>query len=187
MGDIRVGAYGWKHKNWQDSFYPDDLPEEWQLTYYANEFLCVLVPAHYLLADDCDIEQWLDDVPDIFRFYVEWPDDEVGDDLLLNQLPLFGDQLSGILIKKCRQLATKIPLYCWTKCEAQQQLWQPGNQGKSGIAVITTGDNNLRTQRQWLQEFQEHTTDYVNAIFIMDEVEIKQLNEFKALVELMGL
>ena len=185
MDNLRVGAYGWKHENWLDSFYPEDLPGDWQLTYYANEFSCVLMPAHYLLADDCDIEQWLDDVPDTFKFYVEWPDSDVDDDLLLNQLLMFGDQLSGILIKRSRQLATKIPVYCWSGCKMQQQLWQPDNQGQSGVAAIAIDGHDLKTQKHWLQKFQKDTINELKAVFLMDEnLDIKQLNEFKILVEL---
>jgi len=39
---IRVGVFGWEHEHWIGTFYPDDLPEDWRLSYYANEFSVVL-------------------------------------------------------------------------------------------------------------------------------------------------
>jgi hypothetical protein len=70
--DIRLGAYGWRHKHWLNTFYPEDLPEDWQLTYYANEFNTVLVPADYWRVNEPpDCEHWLDSVHDDFRFFVE--------------------------------------------------------------------------------------------------------------------
>jgi hypothetical protein len=41
---LLVGAYGWQHSNWVSDFYPEDMPEEWQLDFYANYFRTVLVP-----------------------------------------------------------------------------------------------------------------------------------------------
>ena len=40
---LRLGARGWRHAHWENDFYPDDLPPDWQLAYYANEFSTVLV------------------------------------------------------------------------------------------------------------------------------------------------
>ena len=48
---INPGAYGWRHKHWLESFYPEDLPvngsEDWRLSYYSNEFNTVMVPCDY--------------------------------------------------------------------------------------------------------------------------------------------
>ena len=41
--NITVGSYGWRHPHWRGSFYPEDLPEDWQLSYYSNEFSVVMV------------------------------------------------------------------------------------------------------------------------------------------------
>ena len=48
---ILMGAADWHHQEWgNDIFYPDDLPEDWYLSFYANEFPVALVKN----------EQWLD-------------------------------------------------------------------------------------------------------------------------------
>ena len=48
---MNLGAYGWRHKHWSNTFYPEDLPvdadDDWRLAYYSNEFNAVLVPADY--------------------------------------------------------------------------------------------------------------------------------------------
>ncbi|MCW8889714.1 MAG: hypothetical protein OQL20_03530 [Sedimenticola sp.] len=70
--DIEVGAVGWEHADWQSTFYPDDLPGEWQLSYYANEFSVVQIPAaRWLSADDDALIQWHDDVHEAFRFIID--------------------------------------------------------------------------------------------------------------------
>jgi len=69
---INIAAYGWSHKHWLSSYYPDDLPEDWQLSFYSNEFNAVMVPSVYWTDSSIvDCEQWSDDVHDDFRFYVQ--------------------------------------------------------------------------------------------------------------------
>jgi len=41
---LRIGTCGWQHRRWLGTFYPDDLPEAWQLDYFSNVFGVVLVP-----------------------------------------------------------------------------------------------------------------------------------------------
>ncbi|QKT02903.1 hypothetical protein HUS23_03305 [Ectothiorhodospiraceae bacterium 2226] len=38
------GAWDWRHASWQGRYYPDDLPQDWRLAYYANDFACLGVP-----------------------------------------------------------------------------------------------------------------------------------------------
>ena len=70
QASLRVGACSWRHSHWQGEFYPADLPAEWQLSYYANEFNCVLVPFAEC-PSIAEAENWLDDVSEDFQFYLE--------------------------------------------------------------------------------------------------------------------
>ncbi len=72
--ELFVGAVGWDHDAWAGTFFPDDLPADWRLTYYANEYPLVLVPA--ALWQGASPEQaaaWADDVADAFRFFLDAP------------------------------------------------------------------------------------------------------------------
>ena len=71
---IRIGTHGWEHVKWQGRFYPDDLPAQWRLGFYANELTAAVVPAADWLPLDAETAAaWLDDTPERFRFYLEWP------------------------------------------------------------------------------------------------------------------
>lgn len=35
---LLIGSLGWQHEAWQGDYYPEDLPCEWRLGYYSNEF-----------------------------------------------------------------------------------------------------------------------------------------------------
>jgi len=71
---IKVAAVGWEHPGWCDRFYPDDLPPEWRLTYYGNEFRQVLVPADRWQRGEAPWIQWQEDVDPSFRFIFEVSD-----------------------------------------------------------------------------------------------------------------
>lgn len=73
---IQIAALGWEHSGWWNGFYPDDLPEEWRLTYFANEFHAVVVPAYrWCAVDDATLRQWVGDVDSRFQFFWEIPPD----------------------------------------------------------------------------------------------------------------
>lgn len=112
--NIQLGAYGWMHAQWNDVFYPEDLPLDWQLSYYSNEFNTVLVPASYWAKErgvnnqksgqktdqtfTCD--DWLDSVHDKFQFYVEcsaamFDDDSMPD--FKKSLHVLQPQLAGLV------------------------------------------------------------------------------------------
>lgn len=69
---IAVGSRGWDHDHWAGSYYPHDLPPEWRLGYYANEFRGVLLPAPALAAAGAQtLTGWLDDMPEGFALWLE--------------------------------------------------------------------------------------------------------------------
>lgn len=71
---LSLAAHGWEHQSWVGAFYPADLPDEWRLAYFANEFHAVVIPAGRLDAvAAADVDVWRGEVPPGFRFLVELP------------------------------------------------------------------------------------------------------------------
>jgi len=59
---IALGAWDWRHTEWNGRFYADDLPEEWRLTFYSNEFDAVgLYAAGWMTTPISEMEQWVED------------------------------------------------------------------------------------------------------------------------------
>lgn len=189
---LRLAARGWRHENWNDIFYPQDLPEDWQLGYYANEFPAVLVPAsEWQAGTGFAIEDWQDDVSEHFRFYIEWPFDSMDNkerSLFLQQCQQLGELLGGIILQQDDELQTELAVYySHSSAEISQQLWQPQHQGQSGVALLELSDQDMRTQRQWLEDFAA-STDKLHCVVINDDpVDIESLRNFKTLIELLGL
>jgi hypothetical protein len=72
--EILMGACGWDHAVWQQEYYPPDLPAEWRLAYYGNEFPVVMIPAHEGISDAVDIERWIEDTDEAPAFIAEIPE-----------------------------------------------------------------------------------------------------------------
>ena len=70
---VLIGAHGWQHKGWFGSFYPEDLPKEWELGYYGNEFQLVIVPAGYWAVEADIFDEWLEESDESLQMICEWP------------------------------------------------------------------------------------------------------------------
>ena len=108
---VLIGACGWKHSSWVDNFYDEDLPEDWQLGFYANEFPIVCVPSSDWIQVN-DISEWLDDISDSFRFIMEIPENILMDDAAysgaLTKIKSLGEACLGIVLPLNQNLCSDI-------------------------------------------------------------------------------
>jgi hypothetical protein len=95
-----LGARGWEHAGWSGSYYPPDLPPEWRLAYYANEFRTVLVPAERLAcAAPAELAAWRGAVREEFRFFLELTVSLLGGDALLERIGALEGRLGGLVLR----------------------------------------------------------------------------------------
>lgn len=74
MPRIALGAWDWQHPAWEGRFYAEDLPREWYLTFYSNEFDAVGLPAGaWVNAELAELTQWVEDTHTNFRFHLVMP------------------------------------------------------------------------------------------------------------------
>jgi len=99
---VLIGACDWNHPAWLNDFYSEDLPEEWQLGFYSNEFPVVYVSAARWINND-ELPEWNDEVSDTFRFILEIPYDILNDESrftsALEQAKNLGDFCLGFVFK----------------------------------------------------------------------------------------
>ena len=101
---IALGAWDWRHAAWNGRFYAEDLPPEWYLTFYSNEFDAVgLSAAGWMNPPLWELEQWLEDTHVGFRFHLVMPsmvlkgDEDVFGDIA-TRLSLLQPRLGSILL-----------------------------------------------------------------------------------------
>lgn len=69
---ILIGTSGWSYDHWRGNFYPEELPHEQWLKYYAKHFLSVEInSSFYHLPEKKTLQHWQQTVPDDFIFCVK--------------------------------------------------------------------------------------------------------------------
>jgi len=74
MATYWIGTSGYSHKGWQGSFYPEELPEQGQLRYYAERLATVeLNYTFYRMPSVRMLHGWAKETPDRFTFSLKVP------------------------------------------------------------------------------------------------------------------
>jgi len=69
---VRAGTSGFSYNEWRGSFYPEDLPKDGMLSYYAERFGTVEINnTWYRMPSESVLEQWAEEVPASFRFVLK--------------------------------------------------------------------------------------------------------------------
>ncbi len=105
---LHIGSFGWQYKSWQESFYPEDLPEDWQFAYYANEYSVLMIPWELLQNDVELLKQGVEDSDEKCRLIFEFPVENINlklkneliDSLheFLNRISFTGSRLMGVVL-----------------------------------------------------------------------------------------
>ncbi len=102
-GHLVVAARGWLHPAWRGRYYPEDLPEDWRLAYFSNEFRAVVVPRELWPAvDAAEIERWVEDTHEEFQFFLEVADLRCGWADFAARLAPLARQIGGVLLRPLR-------------------------------------------------------------------------------------
>jgi len=115
---IRIGTCAWSFEDWEDVFYPSDLPESRWLEFYANYFPAVEIDStfHGLPTENSAL-RWIQMTPMDFRFTCKLPrqithasklhDCSVELNLFLRAVEPLGPKLGVILIQLPPSFAPK--------------------------------------------------------------------------------
>ena len=69
-----VGTSGYSYKEWKGTFYPEKLPQQEMLSYYAQRFSTVEINnTFYRMPTVNAVENWAQQVPDSFQFVLKAP------------------------------------------------------------------------------------------------------------------
>lgn len=95
-----IGACGWQYPQWDISYYPESLPEEWRLAYYGNEYPVVLLPADYWLQGRDVVDSWLAETAERPGFICEWifSQEHPSQAELREGILSLGERVEGILV-----------------------------------------------------------------------------------------
>lgn len=108
--ELRVGTSGFSYKPWKGVFYPEDLPNDRMLEYYASQLPAVEIDnTFYRMPKREVLETWRTSTPESFRFTIKASrrithfkrlketEDVMG--FLLGNLEVLGDKLGAVLFQ----------------------------------------------------------------------------------------
>ena len=181
---IRFGCYGWDDPRWQASYFPDDLPADWRLPYFANDAACVLVPVSQFSAmTPAQIGALaIDELRDEFRFYLDASDAGLPSAAIVDSLE---KRLGAVICNQPLAAATGI-LVLTPRAVADGRAWACE---RHGLLRLDDIGPDLRDWRRRFDDLRIWMRDYDELAVIVrgERVTPVALNELKTLAELMGI
>jgi hypothetical protein len=193
LAEVVVGACGWEHAPWLETYYPDDLPAEWQLDYYANEFGCVVLPPEkWLAADEETIQAWVDEVAEDFLFFLELPARAADLNASVNA---FAGRCAGVIMPSRQSddwsaVPGNIPLLC-SEDTGQLRRYHPVGQAETVLAWLAAGPGErieLPILREQIETALKGVAATSRLAFIIgkETPAMENLQNAKVLAELLG-
>ena len=180
---------GWDHAAWAGRYYPEDLPADWRLSYFANEFPGVsLEPDAWIDVPDEVVSGWAQSVPQRFRFYPLLPAEAPAFDLQ-GRLHLFRDRLGGVGAMHPVEEAgmADVRTYRWGSLEdaLAGRVW--GN--TLAIGLQTGGLGDLRHKRGILEHLQLSLPPGTRVLGVLKgrPPDLDELRQLEQLALLLGL
>lgn len=150
-------------------FYPDDVPTDWYLTYYANYIMaCVLSPEKWLCASASDITDWCEQTQDNFWFY-----------LLCESV----EQL-----EQARQCALSFPSkFAGCVLSSDVDVGSDLTVLRVGVEVFNYDYAQLRHAKPALMHWLASEGAQTHALVLMSASKAHQVKEVQTLLELLGV
>ncbi|MDG6777422.1 hypothetical protein QCB44_01760 [Thiomicrorhabdus sp. zzn3] len=199
MNNLQIGTFGWQHADWLGTFYPEDLPQDWELDYYSNAFRVVLLPqAQWRQWGEEEIEDALDAVEGDFSFFLALS--EPLSEVLASQIEVvkshMGSKLGGVVVFAEDWLPDEwicgLPV---SLVSSSQTLpgwrWQWANQVCSGAPFGFVADlpREGKEQAKMLQNFMQSLPEnLLGAPFFIggESINMAQVTDLKVIGEISG-
>ena len=197
MARVLIGVSGLQHPGWDENYYPPDIPEDWKLAYYANDFTAIVLPeSAWRSAQSDELTEWLEDIDEAFRVYLrvttQMPDKAEVD----TAKALFKPYFAGFLVDDAvevrpKQLLSGTSWLLPDRCKYENaRHWQPLEKiDKPVNAVILDKDMNKRELKQAFEKGSSYIDEENDVLVLYDvpEPDAQELKELRILLELMGI
>ncbi|MEW6764944.1 MAG: hypothetical protein AB1344_04025 [Pseudomonadota bacterium] len=180
---IALGAWGWRHSGWVGAFYPEELPEEWRLTFYANEYEVVGLRADDWLKPELDsLRGWVNDTREGFLFVLELPEALPAD--VDERLAILTPRLGGLLAGEGEPVGLDRFAPIWPVSGAAHNLVEALEVDRPPLALLEAGKLDLRAARLALESLGGRG----DAIILLDDGPelLERLSALRTLRDLLG-
>lgn len=185
---ITIGALGWDR---DDPVYPEDLPVDWRLAYYANTRAAVWVPAEAWLGGTMpDTAAWREDVNEGFRFVVALDGrhaDAPGRAAIAAAIGALGEQLAAVVATAGVHSAVLGERHAGLRVDPEA-VWRGGAVSAAEVRLGIVPADRLgspRAMREVLEAFAAAATVPTPCLFV--DGPLGQLEDLDTLGRLMGV
>jgi hypothetical protein len=182
-----VTPRGWWDLADAASFYPEDLPEDWRLSFFANAFNAVLLPQQvWTEADQASWATWRDDVTPRFRFVAEVAAAATPQHDAAALQHALGEHLSHWIDTRAEPAdgpsgADQLGVL---RCRAAAQA---GRTDDYALSVPGSRSTDLRAARHWLEGISDQRGGRAPAVVVLTHPTSDTLGAWQRLIELLGL
>lgn len=158
---MKVGVYDWTEFGTSDDFYPPDIPEEWKLTYFSNEFESACLSLQSLSTNYDLLEKWCEDLSHSFElsFFLNHVDQLQLLAELRQQVPVSIRYLvvksseSDILlqINSLHSVLFAAGIDTSDRIIATEDIWRPDKESRpDSVIALFPVSNSMRQYREWI-------------------------------------
>ena len=193
LADVVVGARGWLHQHWMESFYPEDIPEEWRLGYYANEFNTLLVPWSEWSESVEELEEGLEDTADDFHLYLELPSKQQE---IPAHLARIQDRVTGVLCSESEREKWQVEIADYNiqllsalieDNDVFQRVVTSPDDNHHGLVLMSGAKiDDLSMMREQLDMALQNAVKRLDIIFIDEKPDMEAMQNTRMIAELMG-
>ena len=185
-----LGAVGWLPADWLSHFYPDDLPKEWRITYYSNEFRRIFLPASQRPNDPFLFEAWQDEVADNFEFYLQIDHALIQDSGWPVWQQVFADNPCSAIITDKELLKPAAEVFCSVDLwEREQTVLQPlyhrDDQVSRQLAILSSSTVMSATDLQQLFLSWQQSVS-ARSLYLFVDMPLMNLTKIRQMCELYG-
>ena len=196
---IRVGVFNWSDFCKEGDYYPEDMPVEWRLSYFSNDFETACIDFSCCDSDPSRLLDWVDDLPETFELSLKLTRESQLETLVdcCTQLSfrlhylLVSDDMPT-LIEKDASMQQAL-----SDCSVAQQimpastLWTPDQSNQVSPVARLPGRADLRQYRAWIEQWlavqPSETLELPLTLWLEGtDATYSTVMELRTLVELMG-
>ncbi|RKT43742.1 hypothetical protein [Thiocapsa rosea] len=186
MSRILPVRTGWDPSPGDADFYPDDLPEDWRLTYFANALDAVALDADaWGQVDAGRIARWGRDVPASFAFYLRHDPGAAAVAESAGVQARLGEHFGGWILCPDQSHADDLAGSAYVLLESVSAA--AGSHASAlACAVPAELGTDLRAARGWLEGLAAAARGRP-ALALMGRARFEDVRRWQSLVELLGL
>lgn len=203
MARVYIGTINWNHDQWNNAYYPDDIPDEWKLAYYANDFSAVVLPENLWRTEQIEsVAEALEDIEESFAVYCLLETGSLIPREIAAVKSLLNPYFQGFVVKPSQGLAENnsnladciFPLTVKAgNTSARYWAKMPINTQQPLEVLFLSCDPDLKKIRNYFEQLRQQLEDDKTVLIVVTPADSREapdvefLQQLRTLLELMAI